>query len=259
VTLPEPADRFETPLAALSPAILLLRRNGRVEIGSSTLVRVGHRFLLATAAHNVDDVADDEIRIVPSGLSAATPLAFVRRSRRRRGDPADVAWIELDAETVANRGLGFVGLAGVGGPPGAGERCYLVQGYPAQGVLHPPRAGFPVRAMGFFTVARAARHGDVAVAYPPPAGENERAGEPPHPHGISGGGIWSWPRDGAGGRHEGARLVAIARGWRRWRGALHGTPIEDWLARVAAELPDLRRAVAAQLESAPEGVGRAGG
>jgi hypothetical protein len=247
VTQPEVAGRFDTPLAALSPAILILRRDGRVEIGSSTVVRVGHRFLLATAAHNVDDVGDDEIRIVPSGLSAAAPLPFVRRSVRRRGDPADVAWIELASETVANRGLGFVGLVGVGDPPDPGERCYLVQGYPAARVLHPRRDGFPVSAMGFFTVACAAGGPDVAIAYPPPPGENPDAGDPPHPHGISGGGIWSWPRDGSRGMRTGARLVAIARGWRRFRGALHGTPIEAWLARVAAELPDLRRAVADRL------------
>jgi hypothetical protein len=101
--------------------------------------------------------------------------------------------------------------------------------------------------MGFFTVACAARDGDVAVAYPPPREENLDPAEPPHPHGISGGGIWSWPRAAVDGRHDGARLVAIARGWRRLRGALHGTPIEAWLARVANELPDVRGAVMERL------------
>jgi hypothetical protein len=238
------AARLASPLAALSPAILVLRASGRVEIGSSTVVRVGHRFLLATAAHNVDDVADGELRIVPSGLSAAAPLPFLRRSRQRRGDPADVAWIELAAETVANRGLGFVDLAGLGSGPEAGQRCFLVQGYPAQSVLHPPRAGFPVAAMGFFTTASTSRDGDVAVFYPPRGGANGHDDGSPHPHGISGGGIWSCPPAAVHGWSGEARLVAIARGWRRWRGTLHGTPVEAWLARVAAELPDLRRAVA---------------
>src|SRR5581483_11561078 len=143
-------------LAALCPAILLLRLGGRVEIGSSTLVRVGTRFLLATAAHNVDDARDEEIRIVPSGRSAGDGLPFVRRSVARRGDPDDVAWLELGSETVANHGLGFVELDGVGredARPGAGieEPCFLVQGYPAERVLRDGILASCLRAMGFVT------------------------------------------------------------------------------------------------------------
>lgn len=235
----------DSPLARLSPAILVLRAGGRVEIGSSTLVRLGDRFLLATAAHNVDDVPDGELRIVPSGLSAHSSLPFLRRSRQRRGDPADVAWIELAAETVANRGLGFVDLAGIGGRLDVGERCFLVQGYPAQRVLLPPRDGIPVRAMAFVTTATGSRDGDVVVHYPPPGGTAAGGDDAPYPHGISGGGIWSWPGEQATtGELDGARLVAIARGWRRIRGTLHGTPVEAWLARVTTELPELRRVVA---------------
>jgi hypothetical protein len=236
------AEDLAARLAAVSPAILVLRHDGRVEIGSSTLVRLGTRFLLATAAHNVDDVGDAELRLVPSGLSAAAPLPYVRRSRRRRGDPADVAWIELAGETVANRGLGFVDVAALGGPLEEGARCLLVQGYPAERVLQPRRAGFPVRAMGFLTAAARCGDGDFAVLYPPPA---DLAAGVPRPHGISGGGIWSCPLSEAGW-HHGTRLLAIARGWRRSRGTLHGTRIEAWLSRVASELPELRPALAAR-------------
>ena len=237
------ADR----LAAVSPALLLLRVSGRVEIGSSTLVRVGHRFLLATAGHAVDDAADHEIRIVASGRTAAAALPFVRRSRHRRAD-ADLAWIELAAETVARHGLGFVDLAGigVGGAPEA-DRCFLVQGYPAEHALAPSLDGRELRAMGFVTVAAAARPGDVAVLYPPPAAV-AAAPPAPHPYGISGGGIWTCPPGPAAAGWEGAtRLVGVVRGWRPRRTTLYGTPIELWLERVAADFPDLRAALGHRL------------
>ena len=233
---PSIADR----LAAVSPALLLLRLSGRVEIGSSTLVRVGHRFLLATAGHTIDDAGDHEIRVVPSGRTAAEPLPFLRRSRPRRGDD-DLAWVELAAETVARHRLGFVELAAVGaGAPGdAGERCFLVQGYPAERTLAASLDGFDLRARGFVTVAAAARPGDVAVLYPPPAAAEELPA--PHPYGISGGGIWTCPRGPAAVGWEGAtRLVGVARGWRPRRNTLYGTPIELWLRHVAADFPDLR-------------------
>ncbi|HEV8631253.1 MAG TPA: hypothetical protein VGV61_13125 [Thermoanaerobaculia bacterium] len=228
-------------LGPLCSAVLLLRVSGKVEIGSSTLVRVGERFLLATAAHTVDDARDEEIRLVPCGRSPAAPLPFLRRSVRRRSDPDDVAWVELAAETVANRGLGFVELACVGGNGGGGdELCYLVQGYPAERVLAVGWNGASLQAMGFVTLAARGRAGDLAVLYPPP-----ESGEwpPPHPYGISGGGIWRLARSDVTPWRRGTRLVAIARGWRRRRGTLHGTPIERWLARVADDLPALRGAV----------------
>lgn len=233
-------------LAAVSPAILLLRMGGRVEIGSSTLVRIGHRFLLATAGHAIDDAADREIHVIPSGLGPGEPLPFVRRSRRRRSD-ADLAWIELAAETVASRGLGFVTPAAMG-PDGApaGERCFLVQGYPAERALAPAGGRFDLRAMGFVTVAAAARAGDVAVLYPPPAFAAVAEEAAPHPYGISGGGIWSCPRgDAADGWHGVTRLVGVARGWRRHRATLYGTPVALWLDRVADDFPDLRPAIRA--------------
>ena len=236
---PPPPETIADRLGAVSPAILLLRHSGRVEIGSSTLIRIGHRFLLATAGHAIDDAGDHEIRVVASGRTAAEPLPFVRRSRRRRGD-ADLAWIELGAETVASRGLGFVGLAALGpdGLPEA-ERCFLVQGYPAERALAASLAAFDLRAMGFVTVAAAARPGDVVVLYPPPAAP--AAAQAPHPYGISGGGIWTCPRTPTAAAWQGTtRLVGVARGWRRWRRTLHATPIEEWLARVAADFPDLR-------------------
>jgi hypothetical protein len=233
-------------LAAVSPAILLLRHCGRVEIGSSTLVRIGHRFLLATAGHAIDDAADREIRIVPSGFTAGEPLPFVRRSVRRRGD-ADLAWIELAAETVASRGLGFVTPAALG-PDGApaGDRCFLVQGYPAQRALG-AAGGWDLRAMGFVTVAAAARPGDVAVLYPPP-GVAVDEGPAPHPYGISGGGIWTCPASAPGHEWQGVtRLVGIVRGWLPRRGTLHGTPVGLWLARLAGDFPDLAPSLARTL------------
>src|SRR6185503_805762 len=104
---------------------------------------------------------------------------------------------------------------------------FLVQGYPAERVL---RDGVPTRglqAMGFVTLAAGRRPGDLSVLYPPPvqaaltvaptstASATAAPAEAPHPHGISGGGIWSYPRAGAAavnGWRRSVRLVGIARG-----------------------------------------------
>ena len=240
----DPPAAVAALLAALCPAILLLRVCGRVEIGSSTLVRIGGRFLLATAAHNLDDAREEEIRLVPSGRTFASAVPLVRRSLPRRGDPSDVAWVELAAETVANHGLGFVDASALGwNGERPGDLCFLVQGYPAEHVLR-DGVGYGLAAMGFVTLAAGQRPGDLSVLYPPPAGAAEPEGwRPPHPHGISGGGIWSTPRAGGDSWRHATRLVGIARGWRRRRGTLHATPIEAWLARVAADLPELRGAL----------------
>ncbi len=239
--------------AGRSAALLLFPRPHQVDVGSSTCIRIDGRFFLATAGHNIEDLAHDaQIKVLAAG--SERPLPFVgRNSRRFEGSATvDVAWIELHPEAARRSRLEFLALSQIarGRAPKRDAACF-VQGFPSAMVTVRDDATVDVdpSPMGFLTrpiaaSARGARHQpgiDFAVEYAAHDGGAARA--LPNAPGLSGGGMW---RVTLG--PERARLVAITRTWFSGRRELCGTAIEHWLRLVHADFPDLRRHLDEALE-----------
>lgn len=229
-----------------SVALLIDDARGGLFVGSAVLVEVAHRFLVATAAHNLEGLRSRRwLRVLPRGRFRADPLTIRARSRGRwRG--LDVGWIELEGRIVARRGLEFLRLVDLlprggdaGGPEGSGT--LWVHGYTAHGIDPSTVRGshFVLRSTTVESVAAGPDGAlrdtvvrtDLAVAWPPPGRSV------PPPAGLSGGALWE------AGTAEVRGVVGIARSWDRQLGVLYCTRVEHWLERIHAEFPDLRTAI----------------
>lgn len=117
-----------------SVALLLGSDDGALDLGSGTCVKIGTRWLMATAAHNVDG-AEQQLEIVPAGDRGAQRLHLLRMGK---ATAVDVAWLELDARECASSRLRFVALDQIA--PLREEvavHVCLLQGYPAGSAERP--------------------------------------------------------------------------------------------------------------------------
>jgi hypothetical protein len=132
-----------------------------------------------------------------------------------------------------------------------GAQPFFVQGFPAEVVREVSDSGrrLLVESDGFLTLlipsdSRPTPHRsfvDIVVEYPPHDGSLDDQGVPDPPD-VSGGGFWLCPRfeDCLIWSPDVARLLGIARGWRRSERELVGTRIECWLELVSEDFPHIR-------------------
>jgi hypothetical protein len=251
-------------LSNRSVALLLPPRPGSLrDIGSGVCVQIGNLHFVATVAHNVRRLERSDIEVIPAGDRSAEPLRVQRIGWRvlLEGVDVDVAWLELDPEECKKSRIRFHKLDEL--KPLACEEevhaCFL-QGYPAATVEVPTRPGerLLVESDGFLTLSIPAslRRGthrpsiDIAVEYPPHDGSLGEKGLPPPP-GVSGGGLWLFPRLDdhvvwAPGR---APLAGLGRGWWKSYKEFVATRIERWLDLVANDHPAVRAEVDAFLSA----------
>ena len=120
-------------LSRHSIALVLKDAAGRPGTGSSTCVKIGSRYLLATAAHNIKDIDDAGIDLRAASELSRSRLPFVARScsPSQPAPPTDVAWIELDERTALQNRLQFIELRDLQVAPGqTREHPFIIQGYP---------------------------------------------------------------------------------------------------------------------------------
>ena len=252
----ESAELMINYVSDRSAALLLSTSPGTLSIGSATCLCIGGRYLLATAAHNIDDIRDDSgIRVLPRGRNDHPGIPILSRSHP--GDEAfghDVAWLELEADGVLSSDLKCFGLEDL--------KCYqshaptmpfLLQGYPAAEVEVNGNTISPL-SLGLMTISLEPGGGEVfAVEYPPQSKEDIGL-ELTHPEGISGGGIWLESRfqDELIWAPVQSTLVAIATTWEESAARLSGVGIEHWLGLVAQDFPDLRQLIALTLRGSSD-------
>src|SRR5207249_4751223 len=84
----------------------------------------------------------------------------------------------------------------------------------------------------------------LVLEYPPQSSE-DRGLELVHPRGMSGGGVWEFPRFESSlvWSPECAKLVAIIRSMVETRYRLFTEPAEDWLRLIADDFPVLRQRI----------------
>jgi hypothetical protein len=236
-----------------SVAVFIRAREGQLEIGSGTPVKIGNHLLVATAAHNVDGLNPNEIEVVPAGRRAEKALSVVRIGYHSlwSQDYIDVAWLEFESAGDSSE-MPFLGLEEIE-PLNLDAEVHpvLLQGYPCASVEAPSNyLDRPVvESVGLMTLSVPPAHRrtihragiDIALEFPPHDGSLDGSNLPPPP-GISGGGLWLVPRFA---NHfvwspQLAKLVGIGRAWRRESREFLGTRIDEWLKLVAHDFPDIQ-------------------
>lgn len=234
-----------------SVALLIRETADKLEVGSGVCVRIGGRYLVATVKHNTQDdngkdlpLSDVEVR--PRGEKWGEPLKVERAGRSPN---LDLAWLELNPESLPLPHLRFVAAAEMACLRDEDDRqpCFL-QGYPAAVVEKPKEAqgrplleSIPLLTLSIASTRRKGPPGpeSFAVEWPPHDGSLDEI--LPEPHGVSGGGVWSFSKlqDHAVWSPERARLVGIASSWRDQDKEEVAVRIECWLELVANQIPEL--------------------
>lgn len=233
-----------------SVALLLSSRPDELYIASGVCVRIADRYLVATAAHNLQGLNLSNIAVIGRGERFGEPLPVLCMGLSDSSQ-RDVAWLEIDPNGPWPSRLHFVTCDQICSLQEESDRqpCFL-QGYPAQRVDKPrniEQRPF-VESDGLLTLSLAPGRRrsrrvagiDIAVEYPPHDGSIDNLGLAPPP-GVSGGGLWLFPRfdEHPVWSAEKAKLVGIARGWWKDEREEVASRIECWLELVGIQIPDL--------------------
>jgi hypothetical protein len=233
-----------------SVAIVIRDRAGNTSTGTSTCIQVGRALLLATAGHVIEDIDDERIELIPAAELSTARLTFTARSCNPKRPPptTDVAWIQLEPAVAKDNRLRFLTLGDLKpNQPFDRNHPFLAHGYPYESAIFTPSALDVESTVAYTLMPEQAELAwniqahQVIFEYPP-RDANHRPMPAPHPHGMSGGGIWLHPR------HDEAlvyspellRLVAITTKWNQSAGILIATRIEAWLDLVAQDFPEAR-------------------
>jgi hypothetical protein len=102
-------------------ALLIRESADRLEVGSGACVQIGGRYLVATVKHNIQDddgkdlnLSDVEVR--PRGKNGEG----LRVERAGRSPDLDLAWLELDPQSLPLPNLHFATASEITLPAGRG-------------------------------------------------------------------------------------------------------------------------------------------
>lgn len=136
------AARLDTNyISTRSVAIVIRDRAGNTATGTSTCIQIGSHHLLATAAHVIEEVNDDRIKLIPAGELSSSRLPFIGRScgPQRAAPHRDVAWIELDPAVARDNRLRFITTEDLKPSQGFDRRHpFLVHGFPHESAIPHP-------------------------------------------------------------------------------------------------------------------------
>lgn len=236
---------------------LLIFENQSVNVGSGTCIKIGERFFIATAAHNLSGFRDDQIAIARSTRISSDFVRFLARHSTSgdSSDLIDLGWIELNSSDAKNLGKDFLSLDDLElGVSHRSQSKVVVAGHPADRVdqeqfplinlecvtlmcnlLLPSQASLPKNA-----------DRDVVVDYQEMGVDSKsgRAFRTPPANGLSGGGIWLVSMESSGvWDPSSTRLIAVERSWDRATRQVFGTQIQHWLMLLRASLPELQESL----------------
>lgn len=227
--------------------------------GSGTCVRIGGRYLVATAAHVVSDVGTDRYAVLtPVTTKGALKVVGGGHRGGQQGDARDVGWLELAPGAARLAGRAFLDLPRFAAyRTGVGDDL-AVYGAPAElgikrtvdGEPHFTAVSgvWPTRAMTEEQVGPDTTGCRIFLDWPSSVechdGSYERY---PEASGISGGAIWALNLTGHGDawRADQMQLIGVqfavqkANGYRY----LIGQQMQTWLEMVAEDIPELRREI----------------
>ncbi len=259
------ADNVNSPLYEFalrhSVGLGLYRNKNHIENGSGTLFRIESRYFIATAAHCVQDLSLDKIRVAYRENKYSDKFALLRKGSigGTNMDRRDVAYLELGRSTADNTPAEFLAIDQIELEYKATDSMGFLFGFPSE--LVPKDAAlerrFRLRALGLWTLLVnedndqfpefADKNTEIVVEYPESGLKSnpEKRHPLPHPEGISGGSIWAYNPDRnsrAVGSHN-ARLIGIQKSWLKPRRLAIGNKIGCLLKLIADDYPDVRGAL----------------
>lgn len=225
------------------------------EVASGTLLRIGSRYFVATAAHCLRRPDLEDIRIAYREKDFSTRFTLVRKGilGGTESDSIDVGYLEIDKSVLEYVPAAFLTLDHIAVEYDSTESIAFLFGFPAEFVPKDEalKRRFRFRSLGFITLEATAdttpdfvdKDINVVLEYP----DEGELGAPaqlhplPHPGGASGGSIWIYNPNLANpvvGVHN-ARLVGIQKSWLPPSRIVIGNKIENLLRLIARDYPDL--------------------
>ena len=252
-----------------SVAILEYHSKNNNFVGSGTLVQLGSRFFIATAAHNLTDdnhvgISDDCLFIACKKRTSQQLPFLSRKPSAEEEEPAiDVGYIEISSDTAASMTENeFLPLSRIRPFVDYWPTRVFLTGFPA-GIVSleaARRNRFHLDAIGYLTETKKLndmeykhdKSTDVFIDYEQNSVfvENQEVIQMPEPHGLSGGGLWALPitQGGAIWAPQETMLIGIERS-RKSPNILCCTQIQHWLMSVAEGYSDLRETIHCYLQS----------
>lgn len=231
-----------------SVALLLKPTPNELRIGSGTCIRIANTYLIATAGHNLNGLALDQIELLPRGDNIEAPLPIV--AGRFRTSP-DVGWLEVDSAAIRRSSIKAVDICQLSPliDEGRSQVVVLVQGYPSERVKTVAKSFKRphVESDGLLSlvIPPQERSGvvpsvDFAIEYPPWDGSVDQL-PLPEPPGASGGGVWQVPifDNHAIWTPEQSCLLGVVESWQAKSKELFCVRIEQWLSVVRQDRPEL--------------------
>jgi hypothetical protein len=238
-----------------------------VSLASGTLVSIGSRLFIATAAHTVADGPNDEVWVLNKGPRSPTTsqAPVLKKGKYPKNDP-DVGFLELGttAETEHLKGeacpLGRIAVQGIGRP----LRAIMLIGNPGEYVKREDyansagndqaRSSLIPLMIGYYTIPLMESewpnapdpdpNSDIFLDYPDTPAEQMEGGESlmlPNPKGMSGGGVWDQGfEDGVLWTKEAAKLIGIQSRWNKNLRYVRAVQIIHWLRLIHENYPDVR-------------------
>jgi hypothetical protein len=243
-----------------SVAILIYKDNEDSSVGSGTLVKIGPKYFIATAAHNLSGIADDNLYIVFKKDITYEAVPFVKRnpSSREAESAFDIGYIEIspDIAKLINE-KEFLPLERITPFINFWPTRVFLTGFPAQMVsLESARKNkFTLDAIGYLTETKIINElkcdydesTDIFVDYELNSifVEKQIDKKMPEPYGLSGGGLWALPitQEGALWTPDNTMLIGIEKSWISSLQMVRCTQMQHWLRFVAEDYPDLRNII----------------
>jgi hypothetical protein len=235
------------------------------ELASGTVITIGDRLFVATAAHAIPNNPEGRLWMLPGQPRRAEDgiLGFVNFGKVASEHP-DVGFLELTPESAAGylefEPCPIEQIRPVG--RGRENKVVVLMGFPAENAVPkqwgPSATLLPAKSMAYGTVPlmeseqppippgepAADPSIDVFLSYPEDGTTQLETDEPitlPHPGGTSGGGVWDLGFEpGALWSPDSAFLFALQSRWSKDHRYLRAVQIIHWLRLIHDHYPDLR-------------------
>lgn len=244
-----------TYMYSVSICIVGFKGGEPYEIGSGTCVKIGSRYLIATAAHVIKQYSNSEIRIVHTDEPNSNSITIINRGAvldKKAG--LDIAWLEIDPKSIGIFQKKFITLDRL--TPNLGsvsDDIVFVYGFPAKLVdkARLSKKMFQATPIGYTTTTKEItkwpidknldRH--ILLDWPQFGNISANTGtqiDLPEPYGISGGGIWKININNGGiWSPENACMIGIEYSWKEEERWLCGNQIQHWIQLIKKDIPEL--------------------
>ena len=229
------------------------------DVGSGTLVKIGSRYFIVTAAHCIKNQQLGNVRIVYNKQENSGKFNLVKKGINggRQHDLLDVGYIEIDKAILSEIEIEFLELDKIVLTYNLEKAIAILFGFPSKWVQVKQNINRIFNYGSFSLMTHKANknlipvdvneEADIILQYPDEAkyGEEGGAFELPQPNGMSGGSIWIYKEDISNplSVSDNAYLIGIQKSWSRQNRVVIGNKIKYFLKLIAQDYPDLKEII----------------